>query len=304
MSRRRAEARTADDAVRSELRWIGVVIMVVLLAAAILLYVFPGEAGEPTDAILEPLRFAWPVGPEMSAMFMGSCYGAGAYFFHRVSFGGRWHAVAAYFPGIAVFAWLMGAATFLHWDRFNHDHVSFFTWLVLYVVTPFLVPLLYVRNRDADDGRRDQHDSVVPAPVRGLAGLGGVALVATAAVMYVAPSVAIGDGPWMLTPLTSRVIAAFLAALGTASVLLSRDPRWSAWRVFTRAAVISAGLLAVAGARAWDELDSSNPLLHAFLGGVGGVFVAGVVLDRVMERRSRSTSQTVADGRRAERERP
>lgn len=80
MSATPAEARTADDAVRPELRLIGVAILVVLLAAAVLLYVFPGEAGEPTDAILEPLRFAWPVRPELTAMFMGSCYGAGAYF--------------------------------------------------------------------------------------------------------------------------------------------------------------------------------------------------------------------------------
>lgn len=303
MSATPTEARTADDAVRPELRWIGVAIMVVLLAAAVLLYVFPGEAGEPTDAILEPLRFAWPVRPEMTAMFMGSCYGAGAYFFHRVSFGARWHAVAAYFPGIAVFAWLMGTATFLHWDKFNHDHLAFFTWLLLYVVTPFLVPLLYLRNRDADHGRPDPRDTVVPAPVRAFGALGGVALLTTAAVMYIAPSVAIGDGPWMLTPLTSRVIAAFLAALGTASVLLSRDPRWSAWRVFTRAAVISAGLLAVAAARAWDEFDPSNPLSYAFVGGVSGVFVAGIAFDRVMEGRARPSSEGVADSRRAGRER-
>lgn len=58
-------------------------------------------------------------------MSMGSCYGAGAYFFWRVSFGHSWHAVAAYFPGIAVFTWLMGIATFLHWEKFNHPHLAF-----------------------------------------------------------------------------------------------------------------------------------------------------------------------------------
>lgn len=274
-----------DDGVRAELRWIGVVILIVLLTASVLLYVLPAETGKATDSLLEPARFAWPVRPEMTAMFMGSCYGAGAYFFQRVSFGGSWHAVAAYFPGISVFAWLMGISTFLHWDKFNHAHVAFFAWLLLYVVTPFLVPLLYVRNRGADPGALAAGDATVPVRIRLLVGAGGVALLAIAAVMYVAPSVAIDVWPWKLTPLTSRVIAAFASATATAAVLLSRDPRWSAWKVFVRSAVLAAALLAVAAVRAWGEFDAGNPLSYAFVAGMGSLVAGGIALDRIMETR-------------------
>lgn len=275
-------ATTSDDAVRPELKWIGVVIFVVLLIASLLLYVLPAETGGQTDRLLEPARFAWPVKPEMTAMFMGSCYGAGAYFFWRVSFGGSWHAVAAYFPGIAVFTWLMGIATFLHWEKFNHGHVAFFAWLFLYVTTPFIVPLLYARNRAADPGVLDRSDALVPDGVRWLVGVGGSALLAVAAVMYLAPSVMIDVWPWTLTELTSRVIAAFISAAATAAVLLSRDRRWSAWKVFVRCAVLAAALLLVAALRAWDEFDSGNALSFAFLAGMAVLIAGGIALDRII----------------------
>lgn len=214
--------------------------------------------------------------------------GAGAYSFHRVAFGGSWHAVAAYFPGIAVFAWLMGISTFLHWDRFNHGHVAFFAWLSLYVTTPLLVPLLYLRNRAADPGSPNLADAIVPRPLRALVGVGGATLLVVAVVMYVAPSAAIDAAPWKLTPLTSRVIAAFLSASGIAAVLLWRDPRWSAWQVFVRSAVLACALLLVAALRAWGELDRSGALAYGFLAVTGALIAGGVALDRTMQARVRA----------------
>ena len=279
--------RARPDLVRPELRWIGIFILVVLITASVVLYLFAAEAGKKTDSFLQPGGFAWPVKPEMTAMFMGSCYGAGAYFFYRVSFGGSWHAVAAYFPGIAVFAWLMGSATFLHWDKFNHGHVAFFAWLSLYVTTPLLVPLLYLRNRAADPGSPDLADAVVPRPLRALVGIGGAMLLVTALVMYAAPSAAIEVAPWELTPLTSRVIAAFLSASGTAALLLSRDPRWSAWQVFVRSGVFASALLLIAALVTWAEFDSSNALAYGFLAATAALIVGGVTLDRAMQARVR-----------------
>jgi hypothetical protein len=276
------------DCVRPELKWIGIFIFVVLVTAAVVLYVFPAHAGSKTDSFLQPGGFAWPVKPEMTAMFMGSCYAAGAYFFSRVSFGGSWHAVAAYFPGIAVFAWLMGISTFLHWDKFNHGHVAFVAWLSLYVTTPLLVPLLYARNRSADPGLPNVADAIVPRPLCVLVGIGGATLLAVAVVLYVAPSAAIDVAPWKLTPLTSRVIAAFLSASGIAAVLLSRDSRWSAWQVFVRSAVFASALLLVAALRAWDEFDTSNAGAYGFLAATGALIAGGFTDDRAMRARARA----------------
>lgn len=106
--------------------------------------------------------------------------------------------------------------------------------------------------------------------------------------MYVAPSAAIDVAPWKLTPLTSRVIAAFLSASGTAALLLSRDPRWSAWQVFVRSAVFASALLLIAALRAWAEFDSSNALAYGFLTATGALIVGGVTLDRAMQARVRA----------------
>lgn len=106
--------------------------------------------------------------------------------------------------------------------------------------------------------------------------------------MYLAPSAAIDAAPWKLTPLTSRVIAAFLSASGTAALLLSRDPRWSAWQVFVRSGVFASALLLIAALRAWDEFDRSNALAYGFLAATGALIVAGVTLDRAMQARVRA----------------
>jgi len=61
----------------------------------------------------------------------------------------RW--TAAGFLGTTVFTTLLLLATLLHWDRFNHDHVSFWAWLALYVATP-VVALQVAERRAAAPG--------------------------------------------------------------------------------------------------------------------------------------------------------
>ncbi len=77
-----------------------------------------------------------------------------------------WHRIGWGFVATTVFTTLLLVATLLHWDRFNHDHVSFWAWLSLYLVTPPLLPLLFVRNRRQDPGEPEVGDLLVPPPVR------------------------------------------------------------------------------------------------------------------------------------------
>ena len=61
-------------------------------------------------------------------------------------FGAPWRAVAAGFPAVIVFVWMAAIATLLHLDRFHKDSLPFVAWAALYMVTPFLVPWLVLRN--------------------------------------------------------------------------------------------------------------------------------------------------------------
>ena len=172
------QPRARDDRILPEVRWVAGLVVIVLLVAAGILYGFPDKTTE---------RFAWTIQPTMSALLMGAGYGAGAYFFARVFLSPKWHWVGLYFPAIATFTWVLGLSTILYWDRFNHDHIAFYAWVVLYFTTPFLIPILWLRNRRTDPGTPDPDDLVVPQPIRVGAGLAGVGLLGLAALMVLLP---------------------------------------------------------------------------------------------------------------------
>src|SRR5579859_782753 len=151
--------RARNDRVLPETRWVSAIMVPFLVAAFVILYLFPDHTQE---------LFAWGIQPRMSAMMLGAAYIGGAYFFVRVAANARWHAVKVGFLPVSAFAALMGIATILHWDRFNHGSLAFVAWVGLYFTTPFLVFLLWVRNRSADPGPQTARGPHVP-PLMGLA---------------------------------------------------------------------------------------------------------------------------------------
>src|SRR4051794_19989963 len=88
-----------DDRILPEVHWLAGVIVLVLVTAALILYLFPDRTAD---------LFAWTINPTMSALLMGAGYGAGAYYFARVFFSPKWHWIGIYFPAIAVFTAVQG----------------------------------------------------------------------------------------------------------------------------------------------------------------------------------------------------
>jgi hypothetical protein len=125
----RRESLVRDDRVLLATRWLSALIVPFLLAAFGVLYLLPEHTGE---------LFAWNIQPRMTSMMLGEAYLAGAYFFVRAVLSTRWHWVAVGFLPVTTFATLMGISTILHWDRFNHGSIAFWTWVVLYFTKPFL----------------------------------------------------------------------------------------------------------------------------------------------------------------------
>jgi hypothetical protein len=269
-----------DDAVLPETRWASWIIVAVLVPAAIVLWVLPQRTAD---------LWAWTFKPQMTAIFMGSGYGAGAYFFARVARSGRWHPASAGVLSAAIFAALMLAVTVVHYDRFNHGDapflaaVAFYGWVVVYILSPLGVGWLWQRNERLDSGAAG--DPVVAASVRRVAQLVGVGAIGAATVCLVSPSTAIDVWPWPLTPLTARVIACFTAQVGIGALLLSRDERWSAWRLLLQTFLLATALLLVGAARAWGDFDRDRPMTWLFLGGLVGSAVAVGVLCGRMDRR-------------------
>jgi hypothetical protein len=267
-----------DDRIFPETRWIGACIPPFLIVAFIMLYFFPFDTAT---------LFSWTITPQMTPLIMGGGYISGSYFFVRLIMGGKWHWYTWGFPAIATFTWFMLIATLLHLDKFHQGHISFYAWLGLYLVTPFLVPILWLRNRRTDPGTPDPDDVVVPDYARLLTGIAGTGMFLIALFMLVLPDVAISIWPWKLTQLTAQVVGGWFAIPAVVGILLSRDSRWSAWRILLESQVIALVLILVAVVRAWGDFNQSNPLTWVFIAGISLLLIGVVALYISMESRRR-----------------
>jgi hypothetical protein len=248
-----------DDRILLQTRLVLIIVVPVLILAFLILYVFPDQYGD---------RFAWTIQPHMTSLLIGSGYLGGAYMFVFAIFGRRFHRVTAAFPSVTSFTVAMLLVTFLHWDRFDITHFPFQLWLILYVITPFLIPYLWIKNRVTDPGTLEPDDKEVPTFARSAFLLFGIAAMIWAVAMFLAPQFAIGIWPWNLSPLTARVLGGWFSLLGIGGLVTSRDPRWSAWRVPLQSITLWATLVVIGA--------FMNP--GDFAGGVWNSFTVGTIL--------------------------
>jgi hypothetical protein len=244
-----------DDHVYRETRWLAGFIVPFLLAAFYILYLRTGETKE---------LFAWTIQAPMSAMMLASAYIGGAYFFGRAVTAPRWHQIGLGFLPVTAFASFMGIATALHWDIFNHAHISFFTWVALYFTTPFLVLGTWLRNRRTDPGTPEPDDFVWPRLARYILGAAGAANLLISTTLFIEPVLMIGFWPWALTPLTARVVGGMFALQGVFGVCLALDPRWSSARITLESQWVSMLFILIAMIRTWDTFDTSKPFTWVF----------------------------------------
>ena len=96
------------------------------------------------------------------------------------------------------------------------------------------------------------------------------------------PQIAVDLWPWQLTPLTARVLASLTVQVGVGALMLSRDPRWSAWRLIVQTYLVATALLLVGAVRAFGDFDTGNPLTWLYLAGLLATAGALALLQRRM----------------------
>ena len=271
----------ADDRVRPLTRGVSLAIIPFLVVAFAVLYPFPHDTAR---------LFAWPVKPTITPMILASVYIGGAYFFLRAAMASQWHTIKGGFVPVGTFATLMGVATILHWEKFSHTHVAFWLWAGLYFTTPFLIFWVWWANR-RHDVPATSADLLLPVRVSRVIAVLGALSVLTALFLFLFPGRAVAIWPWMLTPLTARVMGAIFA-LGIAGLGAPADRRWSSARILFQVAALMLALILIAGARASAELDPSNAMTWLIGGGFAGVLAAIAVLYlRMQARHSRPATQ-------------
>jgi len=236
-----------DDRVLRTTRAVSIVIVPVLTAAFVILFLFPGQTRT---------LWGWTIRSRMSCMFMGGGYLAGALFFARASRAKQWHRLGPGIIATTAFAGALGVATFLHWPEFNHGHVSFWAWTLLYITTPLLLPVLYVKNRQFDPHTNGAEDVPVPPWVRTTMTVLGAGQLAFAVTLYLRPSLFLADWPWPLTTLSARSLAAFAAFPAITYLAFAFEHRWSALRWPFETAIAGVALIAVGAARSSGDFKA------------------------------------------------
>jgi hypothetical protein len=268
-------------------RWASLVVFAILVPALVILWGLPDRTAD---------AWSWTIKPELTPIFLGAGYGAGAYFFLRTFLSRRFAPSAAGIFGAAFFASLMLIATIIHLDRFNHGHAPligalvYYGWVGVYVVSPFVVFGLWFFNRGTDSGAPVPGDAIVPRAVLRAAQVVAAGALVGAGVFFLAPSVAIDIWPWKLTPLTARVLASFMAQVGVGALLLSLDRRWSSWKLIVQTFFVATVLLLVGAVRAWGDFDTGNVMTYLYLGGLAVGDIALLVLYRSMARQEARVS--------------
>lgn len=266
---------TPSNRTHLSIRLIAAAVLPFLLLAFVILYLSPDSSGD---------RFAWGIQPHMTALYIGAGYLGGGFLLFWVAMGQPWHRVQHGFLPITAFTWSMLAATLLHWDRFDLDHFPFQLWLVLYVVTPLLIPSVWLWNRREDPGTPEVGDKRVPLVARAGMLAAGTAFGVLSMIGFLSPALLTRLWVWQLSPLTARVIAGWLALLAVGGLVIGRESRWSACRIGL-GAISLWHLLVVVGAL-WNVEDFGDAgLFNWYLVLIGLGLAGSMGLFVVMERR-------------------
>jgi hypothetical protein len=264
------------DLVLPATRWLAIIVIPFLVAAAFLLFIWPND----TDK-----TFAWTIKPAMTPMMLAAAYLGGIVFFGSVVRARQWHTIKVGFLPVIAFASSLGAATILHWDRFNHTHISFITWTALYFTTPFLVLGAWLINRRQDDGQPAAGDALIGRPIRYTIGAIGAVTLLISLFLFFSPALMISVWPWTLTPLTARVVGAMFALPGLVGLGIAADARWSAARIILQSQAFSILIILVAALRAWGDFKPDYAGSYLFVGGLLGMLLVIVGFYAGMEMR-------------------
>ena len=264
-----------EDRILPITRIIAGIVVPFLVLAFLILYFYPERSGE---------WFAWEINPPMTAMFMGAGYIGGAWLFGNAIFGKQWHRVAPGFFPVTAFTTVMLTTTILHWDRFDLTHFPFMLWLGLYIITPFLVPVLWFLNRSTASTRPVNDELIVPKFARISLLIIGIVIIIFAIIAFVSPEWLIDLWIWELSPLTARILSGWFALLGVGGLVISSDTRWSAWKVGLQS--IGSWHLLVLIAALIRKADFTNGLVNWYLVSVLFVLIGMLALSIKMERRS------------------
>jgi hypothetical protein len=230
--------------------------------------------------------FVWTITPPMSAVFVGAGYTFAAITIWHLLWQGRWHSIRMALAGTWAFSAGMLGATLLHWDRFRHDTILIYGWLLVYFAALLLLPAAYRLNQSRDPGPTADELRVSPTTRSGMTVI-GLFFTVVGLLMFFSPTAFADSWPWTLTPLMSRVIGSWLLVPGVSALLAYSEPRWSSYRPLLRASLAWLLILLVGSILHRNDFDFSRPLSTIWFVALIGWIVLNIALFIYHERSTR-----------------
>ena len=224
-------------------------------------------------------NFAWPIQPVVMAAVLGAFYMSSALLFLLPLFAKRWEMIRVMILPTALFSTVQLAATFLHWDKFSVGIPPFYVWFASYLLPPPIFVGAYVWHQRRAVPQDTNSDSPLPAWMRTLFWISGIALVIGAASTFILPSLLIPNFPWQLTPLTARSLCGWIIVVGAILIAMVRENDRARVRLGTPILILLLPTLLIQMSRFADQVNWANPtlwvgLILAAILGMCGLYLA------------------------------
>jgi hypothetical protein len=150
-----------------------------------------------------------------------------------------------------------------------------YAWLVIYVAAPVIMLILLIRELRAP-GTDPAHDSRLPAALRLAYIVEALILIGGGCVLFVAPALAATAWPWMLTPLTARVVGAWGVGLGIAAGHGAVENTWRRSRLVPIGNTAFGALQLLAVWRFSDELRWNMVVTPMYIATLLAILLIGI----------------------------
>ncbi len=192
--------------------------------------------------------FAWPVVPELTAMFLGAGFILRSYFGYHLWRDKYWYTVRWSLLGDYAFLAVLFVTTWWHIEEMNwhlqgvSSGVRIFSlvivhiWVLAYTFEPLTVYLLHPRDTEANAPVPDSlsEGELLPPLKSALVAMFYIGA-ALWAMLFFAPEFANTRWPWELNPFDSRIMSAWFAGVAVWSITMYFMKDWAEVKIGVRA---------------------------------------------------------------------
>ncbi len=211
-----------SNTISRESRFFLWLVVAVIGPFGLLLYLYPGGAGD---------YWVWPIEQSRTAMMVGAIYFTCGFYYVHLARQRSWALVAPSLRSLfVVAAWLLVAAMF-HWQSFHAYRPLTLIWLGAYYLPLMAIPILFrlQKERFADAGTTELGTRRIATGWRAWLYARAVVYGPLSLFMFIHANEICSMWPWPIDPLNIRIFSGQVAVFGAFTALAMGNGLW--WRI-------------------------------------------------------------------------